>query len=364
MENKTGKMIFNSEENTAHLYGTIWSGDASYIVSDLKAFLKGKSEATIHLHSPGGSVFDGNLIYNALIQSKTKINIVIDGLAASMGSIIMLAGNTISIADNAFVMIHAPSGYVDGNASDMEKATKLLQSIEKQFITKYGKRTGKTEAEIKEWLTGENWFDAQQALDAGLVDSVVETVIDDLDFSAVQEMNIAALFNSFDEKFTKQHNPINNNKNEDKMKLTAKSIQVLGLKENATEDEINAAITRFESMESENNRLKQEVKASNEARVKALLDPAVADGRITAKEREEWEALANSNFELAAKSIAKLTAKEVLPVGGKTPPANTDERKDWTFTDWSRKDTAGLLKMKSENPERYNALVAQTGVKL
>ncbi|HRO76981.1 MAG TPA: hypothetical protein PLP27_12640, partial [Crocinitomicaceae bacterium] len=87
--------------------------------------------------------------------------------------------------------------------------------------------------------------------------------------------------------------------------------------------------------------------------------------RITAKDKKEWEDFANANLSLAETSIARLTAKETVPVntGSNKPAPVADERKDWTFTDWSRKDTQGLLKMKAENPEAYRALAEKSGVK-
>ncbi|MBN9293747.1 MAG: ATP-dependent Clp protease proteolytic subunit [Flavobacteriia bacterium] len=353
-------MYFTSEGSTGQLYGTIWGGDGQYIASELKAFLKSKTEATIHLHTPGGSVFDGNLIYNALRNSQAKIHIVIDGLAASMGSILMLAGNTVSIADNAFVMIHAPSGIVEGNASSMSKAAQLLTTMEKQFITKYAAKTGKTEEEVKAWLNGDNWFSAEEALNAGLVDQISDTVLDDIDLAALQSMSFTALANTFDQKFIKQPS---NNQNDEHMKLSAKAKSILGVADDATDEQVNEAVERLSK---ENDDLKEKTAAATKARIRALIDPAVADGRIPKAESDDWEQLATANYDLAARRIAALQAKENLPV---TPGANkgnpvSEENKDWSFTDWSRKDTAGLLKMKEEDPDRYKALAQKTGIKL
>ncbi|HRO75784.1 MAG TPA: ATP-dependent Clp protease proteolytic subunit, partial [Crocinitomicaceae bacterium] len=243
-------MYFTSEENIGKLYGTIWSGDGQWIANDLQAFLKGKSEATIHLHTPGGSVFDGNLIYNVLKASKTKVNIVIDGLAASMGSILMLAGSTVTMAENSFVMIHAPSGVVEGSANDMKNAATLLASLENQFVKKYVAKTGKTEQEVKQWLNGDNWFSADDAVSAGLVDGITNAVLEGVDLSAVLKMDTKALSDNFDKQFLNQ---VVNNKNNDTMKLNAQSKAVLGVSDDATDEQVNAAI---EALSKDNQTMK------------------------------------------------------------------------------------------------------------
>lgn len=351
-------MIFTSSDNEAQLYGTIWNGDGTYVVGELNAFLKGKTDVTIHLHTPGGSVFDGNLIYNALKNAKATIHIVIDGLAASMGSILMLAGKTVSIADNAFVMIHAPSGLVEGDADSMQKAAVLLTSLEKQFISKYAAKTGKTEEELKNWLKGDNWFSADDALANGLVDDVITSVIEDQDINALQGMSIAALASSFDKQFLQSK--ISNPQKQDSMKLTDKNLQLLGLATDAKDESVNESIS---AVIAENEALKNAAKEEKQARITALIDAAVTDGRITAKEKEDWTKLANADFSLAESSLGKLAKKEKLPVAGKPNTETVDERKDWTFTDWSRKDTSGLLKMKKEDPEKYAELCNKSNVK-
>lgn len=375
-------MYFEADENSGYLYGTIWSGDANYLLSDLKNFLKNKTEATIHLHTPGGSVFDGNLIYNTLKNSSASIHIIVDGMAASMGSILMMAGDKVSMAENAFVMIHAPSGYVEGNADEMTKAATLLQSMEKIFVKMYTAKTGKSETVVKGWLKGDNWFDAETAKANGLIDEVITSVLDDMDMSAVKEMSLVALATSFDEKYNHQptanshpltakdvqptaNSQTNTQTNQkSNMKLNAKSQTVLGIAETATEDQVNAAI---ESLYNENETLKAHIVAEKKVKVEHLINGALTAGKITAKDKEHWEKLATADFELAQSSIEKLPGKATLPVGqqtAQTSSKNDDGRKDWTFTDWSRKDTKGLLKMKTEDPDRFNELVESANINL
>lgn len=374
-------MYVEIEGDEAKLYGTIWNGDGPYVSSLLTSFLKGKTDATIRLHTPGGSVIDGNLIYNTIIKSKVNIHIVVDGLAASMGSIIMLAGNKISIADNALVMIHAPSGDARGTADDFTKVAKVLKTMENTFIKAYARKTGREEEELRGWMKGDNWFSAEEAVAEKLVDEVIPSVFDELDIDAMSEYNLVALskvFEQFDQmraaadssSSPKTEDPKTQSLKVDTMKLNAKSLTFLGLNEKSTDEEINQAVASLEQRVSDSekraNDAESALEAKNAEQVTALINKAVAEGRVLPADKEKYEKLAKTDLALASEMIEKLPAKENLSGGvHQAPKAHTIEgRENWTFKDWSKNDTAGLLKMKQDDPEAYKALAEKSGVKL
>ena len=370
-------MYVEIDGDEAKLYGTIWDGDGPYVTSILNQFLKGKSEATIRLHTPGGSVIDGNLIYNAIKKSGATINMVVDGLAASMGSIIMLAGDKISIADNALVMIHAPSGDARGTSDQLEKVSKLLKTLENNFVKTYAQRTGREVEEVRTWMKGDNWFSADEAVAEKLVDEVIPSVFDELEVSAFQEFNLVAITKSFSkydqlraeaestESTTQKQQP---HKNEDKMKLNAKSLTFLGLNEKSSDEEINQAIASMEQRVSEIEKRASDAQAAldakNQEQVDALVNGAIAEGKILAVDKEKYTKLANTDLALASEMIAKLPGKPNLTNGlnNQSRTTTVEGREKWTFRDWSKNDTAGLLKMKQEDPEAYKALAAQSGI--
>ena len=109
---------------------------------------EGYKKLDFRIHTYGGFVFDGNLIYNFLAGFKGELNIYVDGVAASMGSIIIMAGDKIHIAENGFIMIHAPEGGAYGNAKDLEQYAKLLRSMEKNFIKKLKEKTRSEERRV------------------------------------------------------------------------------------------------------------------------------------------------------------------------------------------------------------------------
>ena len=185
----------DASEDTADvfLYEEIgfWGIDAQTFTKELRAL----DVSTIHLHvnSPGGSVFDGMAIANALREHKARIVVHIDALAASIASVIALAGDEIIMADNAFFMIHNAWTIIMGNAADLRKEAALLDKIDGAIVNEYVKQTGQEVDVIKEWMAEEKWFDAQEALDAGFIDSIAgESGADAEDAGASIDLSVSA----------------------------------------------------------------------------------------------------------------------------------------------------------------------------
>jgi len=130
----------------------------------------------LRLNSPGGSVFDAVAIYNALQRHEGTITVWIDGIAASAASYIAMAGDEIIMPENAFLMIHDPSGLVMGTAADMREMADTMDKIAGSMIRGYATRSGRSEDEIAALMTAETWFDAQDALAVGLATRMAEPV--------------------------------------------------------------------------------------------------------------------------------------------------------------------------------------------
>lgn len=126
----------------------------------------------IRINSPGGDVFDGTAIYNAIKDHPAYITTKVEGLAASMASIVALAGDQCEISKSAFFMIHNPWSFSIGDKNDMEKAAKLLDKIGLSMAGIYSKKTGKNTSEILAMMDDETWFSGQEAMDTGFMDDV------------------------------------------------------------------------------------------------------------------------------------------------------------------------------------------------
>ena len=148
-----------------------WGGvEAKAFTRELKAI----TAPTIHvrINTPGGDVFDGVAIANALRDHPSRIVSHIDALAASMGSIIALAGDEVRMAPNAFYMIHDPWSFAIGNASDLRKTADVLEKIGGTFVETYMAKTKAKRTAVEQWMHDETWFTAAEALAAGFVDVV------------------------------------------------------------------------------------------------------------------------------------------------------------------------------------------------
>lgn len=165
----------SGNEATVYLYDAIdpwWGISAQEFVKELNNI----TADTIHLriNSPGGDVFDARAIKTALEQHKATVKVHVDGLAASAASFIMLAGDDIEIAQGGFVMIHKAWGIAFGNDDDMYATGDLLKKVDGQIVGDYERKTGKARDEIEQWMKDETWFTADEALEAGFVDSIFD----------------------------------------------------------------------------------------------------------------------------------------------------------------------------------------------
>lgn len=168
----TYRIQSKAEEATVFIYDEIsyWGISPQTIATDLQAI---KAD-TIHLrlNTPGGAVFDGIAIYNLFKEHAAKVIVHIDGLAASIGSVIAMAGDEIRMAENATLMIHEPWSIVMGGAEDMRKEADLLDKAAGQIVGTYTARTGATQDQVLDWMGSETWFTAAEAKEAGFVDVV------------------------------------------------------------------------------------------------------------------------------------------------------------------------------------------------
>jgi ATP-dependent Clp protease protease subunit len=150
-----------------------FGGISSKMFADEMASAKGAKQIDVRINSPGGSVFEGFTMYSLIKQTGARVNVYIDGLAASIASVIAMAGDSIEISATGTMMIHPPWAVVAGNATDFRKEADLLDKIGGTILDTYASRTGRKRDEFQAMLTeGETWFTAQESLDAKLVDRI------------------------------------------------------------------------------------------------------------------------------------------------------------------------------------------------
>jgi ATP-dependent Clp endopeptidase proteolytic subunit ClpP len=144
---------------------------AKAFAEDLEA-LGEVDRLTVRINSPGGSVFDGNTIFNTLRRFGAEIVVSVDGVAASAASLVAMAGDRITMAENAMMMIHQPYAYADGTAEEHRKLADVLDKTSENLITAYANQAATSREKVKDWLDAETWFTAAEAVDVGLADEI------------------------------------------------------------------------------------------------------------------------------------------------------------------------------------------------
>jgi ATP-dependent Clp endopeptidase proteolytic subunit ClpP len=172
-----------------------WTGEgttAKSFAEDLKA-AGAVSKIHLRVNSPGGSVFDGLAIYNTLLSHGAKVTAQVDGLAASIASVIIMAASEISMGDNAMMMIHNPSTVIAGDSNDMRKMAETMDKVKTSMITAYRRHSTQSEAQIATLMDAETWMTAQETVDNGFAEKVITPEGDDADVAA----NFGQMFAKF-----------------------------------------------------------------------------------------------------------------------------------------------------------------------
>jgi ATP-dependent Clp endopeptidase proteolytic subunit ClpP len=158
------------------IYDEIGFGGVS--AKSFLAELKKLSGQRVHLriNSVGGSVVEGAAIYNALRRHKGGLVVHIDALAASMASVIAMAGDETLIADNALVMIHNPWGMTMGDADELRKEADILDKLKATLVNAYVRKTGMEAEQVAQMMDDETWLDATEAVALGFADAIEDGI--------------------------------------------------------------------------------------------------------------------------------------------------------------------------------------------
>lgn len=162
---------------TINIYGEIgesfW-GDSTSATSFARELssLGEVDELTVCINSPGGSVFDGLAIRSTLVNHPAKVSVRVEGWAASIASVIAMAGDEIEMALGSMMMIHNPLTFSVGESKDLRKMADVLDQVRDSLVDVYEERTGIDREEIIDMLDEETWMDAQTAVEKGFADRV------------------------------------------------------------------------------------------------------------------------------------------------------------------------------------------------
>ena len=170
--------IQNKAGETADVYifdeiGT-YGITAQEFINDIKD-LKG-SPINLRINSLGGDVFDGMAMYNVIKRREAKTTVYIEGIAASIATIIALGADEVVMAENSLFMIHNAWGGTMGEAKEMRKTADTLDKISGELIDIYRKKTGLSYEVLSEMMDEETWLNAEEALSMGFIDTISDSI--------------------------------------------------------------------------------------------------------------------------------------------------------------------------------------------
>lgn len=309
------------------LYGDIgdhWDVQSARVARELLEAGKEGRRVNVRINSNGGEVYCGIAIYNALKNSKADVHIYVDGIAASMASVIALCGKPVEMSRYARLMLHSVSGGCYGNKKDMQKCIEEIESLEDSLGDIYAARLGLTKEEVKAaYFDGEDhWLTADEALRQGFIDGIYDAEPVPADSTPEQ---IYALFNN---RLTKPQNLSKMDLEELRKQPSfkdCKNEQEVIAKANAYAQEAARASQLAKDKDMLEKRVKEfedKAEADKEATRKALLDTAEADGRIDSTTRPVYENILKTNPEEGEKALAALAPKRRIVEDLKVEPGD------------------------------------------
>jgi ATP-dependent Clp endopeptidase proteolytic subunit ClpP len=290
----------------------------------------GARGCVMNINCGGGDMFHGFAIYDAARASGLDIDCRVVGMAASMGSILMLMGNKKpSIAKNAFVMIHKPQGGEYGEADSLRSMADLMDKMEKRITALYASTTGKPEDEITKWLKAgtPTWFSADEAVEAGLCREISGEVAGAVPTN-IKSMQPKEAYNIFNKLLFEKPKPITD------MELPVVTLKQLGLKGDTQPDAetLAAAIGNLSKKAKAYDVLQAEVEEAKEERAAKLVENAIKEKRILPAVKDKMIALAKDDFEFAEQMIkGKTPAKTIGSQVSETEPENILEQEREKF---------------------------------
>ena len=366
MKDKT-KLINKVDSTTAeiYMYGIIGSGldiDANVVVAEIENLRKkGCRNFRFYVNSEGGEVIQGSALFNYLDRTDIEVEWVVDGVAASMMA--MLISNPkhkVKAAKYASFMYHRVQGSCYGNSDEVRNLAAMIDTFEKSLVDMMASRMKVDAASVKkEFFTDglDHWMNAEEAMRRGLVDEIISGK----NITSPKELlSSKDVFNFYNKQL------INYKQNQKSMITNKAEIgKLLNIAEaEVNDDSVMTAVknvlksnselqNQLKTVKAENASLKNQIGELNNAKVKSLIDKAIAEKKFGEDERDSYTRLANTDFELAEKMIGKMKGVERI-VDHLDTEHESEEEKDWTFDDYHKKGK--LENLKKTNKEKYNKL--------
>jgi ATP-dependent protease ClpP protease subunit/uncharacterized coiled-coil protein SlyX len=339
----------DEDEATMFLYGTIgFDIDGRYFAEEMRWHHKENNRVVnVYINSPGGNVFDGYSIIQAIIDCEANTHVV--GLAASMAGMASQFGIRRSANDFAVMMFHPPQG----NGADKE----LLNIITDKFVMILERCTGKIREDVvKLFMEGDNYYDATQMIEMNLVDDIRSTAVHRKVLTGLDTNQIYNIFNTLIE--------------EDNMKNVKAHFK---LDEKAGEQDVLTSIEALETTISENEKtvadkeleiqnLQEKLTASNKTIAEMVIASAILDGKIDPEKKDIWVEQAVKDLDGTKNQLESIKTPDVQAsvqttiVGSGNGKAQDIEGID-DVVDFVQNDQEGLAKLRDSDPEKFEKVI-------
>jgi ATP-dependent protease ClpP protease subunit len=344
------------------LYGEIGGDDGvnpEAVNSELLALQQAYPDIDVHINSMGGEVFAGIAIFNSLRSAQSRINIYVDGIAASIAGIIALCGKPLHMSRYSRLMLHQVSAGCSGGAREMRECADLIEGLETTLAEMISAKCGMPAEEVKmSFFDGtDHWFTAQEAYDRRLCDYIYDMAGAD----SLGTVPTAEQVYQFANNAIKKDNKSSNCHSMDIIAEIKKETSFQDL----TDEQIVAKVrtlandaAKVAALEAKIDQLETEAAAAKQAAVKAYLDQAVADGRIESAQVETYQKLMAADetsvralIDGMPKKQRQVNITDYLKNG-----ASEGEKKDLASMSWDEIDKAErLAELKDKFPELYKA---------
>lgn len=301
--------IGRDEDNPDGVDGAMFAQVMNYLNTDPDV-----TEFEVRINSHGGGVMDALNIFNAIRNSKKPVTTVIEGIAASSGGLIAMAGHTRKMNDFARLMVHAPSLPDKVREQLDENTVKMLDQFQDLIADLLTSNSRHNKAKIMSMIDAETWFNAEQALDAGFVDEIVNTdrqfedIFNELDLN---NTDLSLVVNQLSNhkniiKMEKIKNTLGLDKNVSEQVVEAKIEEIVNNAEKAKND-LTAEKEAHDATKAKLSAAENKVNEINDAAAVEFVENAIKDGKFKAENKEALIEQAKANlegFKALADSIA------------------------------------------------------------
>ena len=372
-KNKFHYEVSNQSDNSEILiYGYIgpWEAvDYKKFQNDFRSLLSKSKNVTVRIHSGGGSVYEGLAIYDLMRSSDSNINVIVEGMAASMASVIALGGDTIQMTENAFFMMHAPSGGYWGNKAGFQSYIAQLEQCETRLLQIYKERTQADEEVIKNWFTPDQdtWLDSEKCSTLKICDEVIKPTkkrkFETQDMANKSMEEIFACYEGEMPPAENQESKIDLNMKNKIIAMLALAGMTHSLTASSDDDAFSKELEKVFGKAKKADELEAELTGIKKGKAEELVAAALQAGKIKPNEKEEWIQNAIQYPDLTSKALERMAgAPDPNAALSKNTPAGAEShellkgRADWDFDKWQKEDPAGLAKIEAEASEEFDRL--------